>query len=164
MHCSHDLSSHGTLSQWRRRTQWYKYSPTHSPLLHSSLISHYILACIADSMTDTQDATWHRNVKFYGFTPVVRDPDVLFADHPTASGSSPKQLPFTVDDFPLPNSPVVTAVKQFVKVSPRNGMHNHKVRLKSCPQNELNEQTFNHSNRVYYYGKQIFDVSSSKLS
>ncbi|KAK7682007.1 hypothetical protein QCA50_014971 [Cerrena zonata] len=84
-------------------------------------------------MISAHQATWDRNVKFYGFTPVVRDPDVLFKDHPTASGPNPKQLQLTVDDFPLPTSPVVTAVKEFVK-------------------NELNEQTFNHSNRVYYYG------------
>ncbi|THV03503.1 cyanamide hydratase [Dendrothele bispora CBS 962.96] len=70
------------------------------------------------------------NVKFYGFTPVVRDPEILFRDHPTAS---PKQDPFVVNDFPLPDSPLVQSVKAFV-------------------QKELDEQTFNHSNRVYIYG------------
>ncbi|EEB88560.1 hypothetical protein MPER_13543, partial [Moniliophthora perniciosa FA553] len=55
------------------------------------------------------------NISFYGFTPVVRDPDVLFADHPTASGENPKQDPFTVNDFPLPDSPLVRDVKAFVK-------------------------------------------------
>ncbi|ESK93281.1 urea hydro-lyase cyanamide [Moniliophthora roreri MCA 2997] len=73
------------------------------------------------------------NISFYGFTPVARDPDILFADHPTASGENPKQDPFTVDDFPLPDSPLVRDVKAFVK-------------------KELDEQTFNHSNRVYIYG------------
>lgn len=72
-------------------------------------------------------------VAFYGFTPVPRDPDVLFKDHPTANGPSPKQDLFTVDDFPFPDSAVVRAVKDFVK-------------------KELDEQTYNHSHRVYVYG------------
>lgn len=72
-------------------------------------------------------------VSFYGFTPVPRDPDVLFKDHPTATGDHPKQDPFTIKDFPFPDSPVVREVKAFV-------------------QTELDEQTFNHSNRVYIYG------------
>ncbi|KAF9074389.1 hypothetical protein BDP27DRAFT_187794 [Rhodocollybia butyracea] len=73
------------------------------------------------------------NVTFYGFTPVVRDPDILFANHPTANGDHPKQDLFVADDFPLPTSPLVDSVKAFVK-------------------KELDEQTFNHSNRVYIYG------------
>jgi hypothetical protein len=72
-------------------------------------------------------------VTFYGFTAVPRDPDVLFKDHPTASGPNPKQDRFTVADFPLPDSEIVRQVRQFVKA-------------------ELNEQTYNHSNRVYLYG------------
>lgn len=56
------------------------------------------------------------NVTFYGFTAVPRDPDVLFKDHPTANGPNPKQDPLTVDDFPLPNSPLVKEVREFVKV------------------------------------------------
>ncbi|EMD34899.1 hypothetical protein CERSUDRAFT_116436 [Gelatoporia subvermispora B] len=73
------------------------------------------------------------NVVFYGFSPVPRDPEVLFKDHPTASGPNPKQDLFTVDDFPLPDSPVTREVKAFVK-------------------KELDEQTYNHSHRVYVYG------------
>jgi cyanamide hydratase len=73
------------------------------------------------------------NIAFYGFTAVARDPDVLFAGHPTASGDTPKQDPFVVSDFPRPDSQVVQAVKSFA-------------------QRELDEQTFNHSNRVYIYG------------
>ncbi|KAH9943725.1 hypothetical protein B0H21DRAFT_823598 [Amylocystis lapponica] len=73
------------------------------------------------------------SVTFYGFTPVPRDPEVLFKDHPTASGVNPKQDLFTATDFPLPDSPVVRAVEAFVKT-------------------ELDEQTFNHSHRVYIYG------------
>ncbi|KAI0069184.1 cyanamide hydratase [Artomyces pyxidatus] len=72
-------------------------------------------------------------VTFYGFTAVPRDPEVLFKDHPTAMGPHPKQDPFTVVDFPLPDSKVVQEVKAFVK-------------------KELDEQTYNHSHRVYVYG------------
>ncbi|KAI0260956.1 hypothetical protein BC834DRAFT_1028402 [Gloeopeniophorella convolvens] len=72
-------------------------------------------------------------VKFYGFTAVPRDPDVLFKDHPTASGPTPKQDHFTVADFPLPDSGLVRQVQAFVKA-------------------ELDEQTYNHSHRVYVYG------------
>ncbi|KAH9049263.1 hypothetical protein EDB83DRAFT_2543207 [Lactarius deliciosus] len=72
-------------------------------------------------------------VAFYGFTAVPRDPDVLFKDHPTASGPNPKQDRFTAADFPLPDSELVRHVRQFVKA-------------------ELNEQTYNHSHRVYVYG------------
>ncbi|KAJ6492930.1 hypothetical protein C8R47DRAFT_1013034 [Mycena vitilis] len=76
------------------------------------------------------------NVAYYGFTAVPRDPDVLFKNHPTASGDHPKQDLFTVKDFPLPDSPLVNHVRDFVK-------------------KELDEQTFNHSNRVYIYGAAI---------
>jgi cyanamide hydratase len=55
-------------------------------------------------------------VTFYGFTPVPRDPDVLFDGHPTASGDHPKQDAWEAKDFPLPDSPLVQEVKAFVKV------------------------------------------------
>ncbi|KAG6889685.1 hypothetical protein C0995_015433 [Termitomyces sp. Mi166 len=55
------------------------------------------------------------NVVFYGFTPVPRDPDVLFDGHPTASGDHPKQDNYRVTDFPLPDSQVVREVKAFVQ-------------------------------------------------
>ncbi|KAJ3911590.1 hypothetical protein F5877DRAFT_55135 [Lentinula edodes] len=73
------------------------------------------------------------NIAFYGFTPVPRDPGVLFANHPTASGDCPKQDYFQAEDFPIPESVLVNDVTTFVK-------------------KELDEQTFNHSNRVYIYG------------
>ena len=60
--------------------------------------------------------TEDQNISFYGFTPVARDPEVLFKDHPTASGANPKQDPFKFDDFPLPDSKLVNIVKQFAKV------------------------------------------------
>ena len=55
-------------------------------------------------------------VAFYGFTPVPRDPDVLFLNHPTASGPNPKQNPWEAKDFPFPDSPPVHAVRDFVRV------------------------------------------------
>lgn len=57
-----------------------------------------------------------KDVVFYGFTPVPRDPDVLFKDHPTASGENPKQDLFESKDILLPDSPLVQKVKAFVKV------------------------------------------------
>jgi len=63
-------------------------------------------------MTDMAD----HNITFYGFTAVPRDPEILFKDHPTASGANPKQDPFTVDDIPLPDSQIVREVKAFAKV------------------------------------------------
>lgn len=56
------------------------------------------------------------NSTFYGFTSVPRDPEVLFRDHPTAGGPQPQQDLFEVIDFPLPDSPLVREVKDFVKV------------------------------------------------
>jgi cyanamide hydratase len=55
-------------------------------------------------------------ISFYGFTPVPRDPDVLFDGHPTANGANPKQDSFSVEDFPLPKSPLAAEVTSFVKV------------------------------------------------
>jgi len=72
-------------------------------------------------------------IAFYGFSPIVRDPDVLFHEHPTASGDHPKQDLFKAADFPAPDSPLAREVRKFAQA-------------------ELNEQTFNHSNRVYIYG------------
>jgi cyanamide hydratase len=56
------------------------------------------------------------NTTFYGFTPVPRDPEVLFKDHPTASGPNPKQDPFQLKDLPFPDSPLVRQVKAYVQV------------------------------------------------
>ena len=61
------------------------------------------------------------NVIRYGYTPVPRDPDILFANHPTAFGPNPKQDPFLVQDIPLPDTALVKEVKEFVKV--RNTCH-----------------------------------------
>lgn len=54
---------------------------------------------------------------FYGFTAVPRDPEVLFKDHPTASGANPKQDLFEAIDFPLPNSPLARETRAFVQVT-----------------------------------------------
>ncbi|KAF7977876.1 hypothetical protein HWV62_2410 [Athelia sp. TMB] len=72
-------------------------------------------------------------MEFYGFTAVPRDPEVLFKDHPTASGDSPQQARYDLAELSLPNSRVVREVEAFVK-------------------RELDEKTYNHSHRVYTYG------------
>lgn len=100
-------------------------------------------------------STEDRNVTFYGFTAVPRDPEVLFKDHPTATGPNPKQDLFTVDDIPLPNSPLVREVREFVKVRVQGvfSVYNaYSDRCSPLSQRELNEQTYNHSHRVYVYG------------
>ena len=56
--------------------------------------------------------------ELYGFAPVPRDPEVLFKDHPTASGPNPKQDLFVADDFPLPDTPLVREVRAFAQVRP----------------------------------------------
>ena len=94
---------------------------------------------------DTQDS-----VVKYGYSPVARDPEVLFKDHPTASGENPKQDPFKFDDIPLPDTEIVREVKEFVRVSIPT--FNLSVVVDSAVQGKLNEQTCNHSNRVYIYG------------
>lgn len=91
------------------------------------------------------------DVAFYGFTPVPRDPEVLFKDHPTASGPTPKQELLTVDDLPFPDSAVVRAVKDFVTVAHRS-TPDPRLTDSRDSQKELDEQTYNHSNRVYIYG------------
>ena len=89
---------------------------------------------LKDSLTIAKLHTMANDpVAFYGFTAVPRDPDVLFKDHPTASGPNPKQDRFIAADFPLPDSELIRHVRQFIK-------------------GELNEQTYNHSHRVYVYG------------
>lgn len=97
-------------------------------------------------------------IAFYGFTPVPRDPDVLFKDHPTASGPSPKQDHFTVADFSPPDSAVVRAVDEFVKVtagSPRPTDVYRYTHTNLHFQKELLPQTYNHSRRVFIYGLAI---------
>lgn len=73
------------------------------------------------------------NVTKYGFTAVPRDPDVLFKDHPTASGPNPRQASFKLEQLPFPETDLVRKSKEFVK-------------------KELNPPTYNHSHRVYLYG------------
>lgn len=103
------------------------------------------------------------DVAFYGFTPVPRDPDVLFKDHPTASGPNPKQDLFTADDFPFPDSAVVRAVKDFVKVA-RCSISRLPTADRRDSQKELDEQTYNHSNRVYIYGTLSLHALCSALT
>lgn len=73
------------------------------------------------------------NIEKYGYTPVPRDPEVLFEGHPTASPPNVQQAAWKLDELPFPDTPLVQDSKYFVK-------------------KELNPQTYNHSHRVYLYG------------
>ncbi len=96
--------------------------------------------------------------ELFGFSPVPRDPEVLFKDHPTASGPNPKQDLFVADDLPLPDTPLVREVRAFAQVRyspfPRRRWAQWLISL-LLSQKELDEQTFNHSNRVFVYGSAI---------
>lgn len=78
------------------------------------------------------------NVVKYGYTPVPRDPDILFREHPTATGLVPKKADYSLDSTELafPDTELVRRSTTFVK-------------------EKLNVQTFNHSHRVYIYGTAI---------
>ncbi|KAJ2987169.1 hypothetical protein NUW54_g9508 [Trametes sanguinea] len=75
--------------------------------------------------------------KQYGFAPVPRDPEVLFKDHPTASGPNPKQDLFVGGRLPAAR---------------HSSCAGDRIDDLSSSQKELDEQTFNHSNRVFVYG------------
>lgn len=81
------------------------------------------------------------NVVKYGYTPVPRDPDVLFREHPTATGLVPQKADYSLDSAELafPDTELVRRSKAFVK-------------------EKLNDQTFNHSQRVYIYGTMIYPL------
>ena len=81
------------------------------------------------------------DVKKYGFEEVVRDQDVLFKDHPTASGPSPKVDSLTYDEIPFPDTELVRKVKEFVKVSGLDCIR-REIEM-TILQSELPEPTFN---------------------
>lgn len=74
-----------------------------------------------------------KNVEKYGYTPVPRDPDVLFREHPTATGLVPQKADYSLDQLAFPDTELVRRSKAFVS-------------------EKLNVPTFNHSHRVYIYG------------
>jgi len=90
-------------------------------------------------MSTTNQLDQSDAVTFYGFTPVPRDPEVLFKDHPTASGPNPKQDLLEAKDLAFPDSELVRKVKEFVK-------------------KELDEQTYNHSHRVFIFGQALIQT------
>ena len=67
--------------------------------------------------------------ELHGWTAVPRDPALLLKNK-----SSAELKPLTVDGISLPESSLAKEALAYAKM-------------------ELNEQTFNHSMRVYYYGK-----------
>ena len=93
------------------------------------------------------------DVKKYGFEEVVRDQEILFKDHPTASGPNPKVDDLTYDQIPFPDTELVRKVVEFVKVCFISDM-SRRVMLKGM-QKELPVPTFNHSMRVYVWGMDL---------
>jgi cyanamide hydratase len=73
------------------------------------------------------------NIVKYGYFPVPRDPEVLLKGHATA-GDNPQQASYTLAEVPFPDSELIRKSKAFVE-------------------RELSKPTFNHSHRVYIYGK-----------
>lgn len=71
-------------------------------------------------------------IEQFGFTAVPRSLDKLIATHSTKATSTP----VSVDDIDLPTTPLVASITALVK-------------------EKLPRQTYNHSMRVYYYGKTI---------
>jgi len=71
-----------------------------------------------------------KHVEDYGWHAVPRSLDTLVADRPSSKPSEPVK----VDEIPLPDSPVVKQVMAYA------GEH-------------LPSKTFNHSMRVFYYGR-----------
>jgi cyanamide hydratase len=71
-------------------------------------------------------------IEQYGFTAVPRSLDKLIAGRST--GATSKAV--TVDGIELPNTPLAKSIQAYAK-------------------EHLPRQTYNHSMRVYYYGKNI---------
>lgn len=70
------------------------------------------------------------NIEKFGFTAVPRSLNKLIATQSTKATSRP----VSVDGIVLPNTPLVASMQAFAK-------------------EKLPRQTYNHSMRVYYYGK-----------
>lgn len=133
--------------------------PHSAKIVTSSVCSRHVLRL--QSLTATTIMADEESIIKYGYTPVPRDPDVLFKDHPTASGDHPKQDPVIFSDFALPDSPLVQQVREFVKVKThRNRQVTFHVMQILAFQEKLNDRTFNHSNRVYIYGQSILSSVS----
>lgn len=69
-------------------------------------------------------------IEQFGFTAVPRSLDKLIATQSTKATSTP----VSVDDIGLPKTPLATSIHAYAKEN-------------------LPRQTYNHSMRVYYYGK-----------
>lgn len=68
-------------------------------------------------------------INAYGWTALPRDPEIILNGKKNINDPKPQ----TVNSINLPSTPLAKAVLEFAR-------------------NELSEQTFNHSMRVYYYG------------
>jgi hypothetical protein len=71
-------------------------------------------------------------IEEYGWSAVVRDPKILLDGKPYINAPTP----ILVKDIPFPTDEIVKKVQEYART-------------------ELIEQTFNHSMRVYYFGKYL---------
>jgi len=71
-----------------------------------------------------------KTVEEHGWTAVPRSRDKLL----DSIGNPKSSKPMKIEDIPLPDSPLVQSVLKYAKEN-------------------LTKQTFNHSMRVFYYGK-----------
>jgi cyanamide hydratase len=76
-------------------------------------------------------------IEQFGFTAVPRSLDKLIAAHSTKTASRP----VAVQEIDLPDTPLAASIHAYAKQN-------------------LPRQTFNHSMRVYYYGKMITLLTS----
>ncbi|KFZ11728.1 hypothetical protein V502_07430 [Pseudogymnoascus sp. VKM F-4520 (FW-2644)] len=103
------------------------------PIIPNPLSYHHVNSP-ASKMAREED------IKAYGFTAYPRSTAALLASR--VDPKQPHEL--SVEDIPLPNTPLVTAVLEYAK-------------------RELPVETFNHSMRVFYYGIAITKFSFPSL-
>lgn len=80
-------------------------------------------------------------IKTYGWTALPRDPSIVLNGKKNVKSPAPVK----VDSISLPATELAKAVMKYAK-------------------NELKEETFNHSMRVYYYGKLVFLSQGCRVS
>lgn len=56
------------------------------------------------------------NISFYGFTPVARNPEIIFDGHPTANVDEAPPTVLQVKDCPIPETEIVGQVREFIWV------------------------------------------------
>lgn len=56
------------------------------------------------------------NITFYGFTPVARNPEIIFDGHSTANADQAPPTVLQVKDCPIPETKIVAQVREFIWV------------------------------------------------